>query len=76
MRLPRHGLPGLTPREYEVLTHIVAGRTYCEIARDLVVSDQTVSSHVSNMLRKSGAANRVELAQLTTRADAATPSAP
>ena len=33
----------------------------------LVVSEKTVSVHVSNMLRKTGTANRVELAQLTRR---------
>lgn len=55
---------GITPREREILEHIVAGRTYGEIARTLFLSEKTVSSHVSNLLRKSGAANRVELARL------------
>jgi DNA-binding CsgD family transcriptional regulator len=54
-------ISGLTPREREILTHIVAGRTYSEIARALVVSEKTVGMHVSNMLRKTGTANRVEL---------------
>jgi DNA-binding CsgD family transcriptional regulator/tetratricopeptide (TPR) repeat protein len=62
--MPRGGavLPGLTPREREILTHVVAGRTYGEIAAALVLSEKTVSSHISNMLRKTGAANRIELA--------------
>jgi DNA-binding CsgD family transcriptional regulator len=60
-------LPGLTAREREILAHIVAGRTYGEIARELVLSEKTVSVHVSNMLHKTGAANRVELAQLAHR---------
>ncbi len=60
-------LPGLTPREREVLAHVVAGRTYGEIARDLVLSEKTVSVHVSHLLHKTGAANRVELAQLARR---------
>ena len=47
-------LPGLTKREREILTHIVAGRTYGEIARALFLSEKTVSSHVSNILRKTG----------------------
>lgn len=55
---------GITPREREILEHIVAGRTYGEILRALFLSEKTVSSHVSNLLRKSGAANRVELARL------------
>ena len=56
-------LPGLTTREREILTHIVAGRTYGEIARALFLSEKTVSSHVSNILRKTGSANRVDLAR-------------
>jgi DNA-binding CsgD family transcriptional regulator len=65
-------LPGLTAREREILAHIVAGRTYREIARELVVSEKTVSVHVSNLLHKTGAANRVELAQLARRVGTAT----
>ena len=60
-------LPDLTPREREVLAHIVAGRTYGEIARELVLSEKTVSVHVSHLLHKTGTANRVELAQLARR---------
>jgi DNA-binding CsgD family transcriptional regulator len=60
-------MPGLTAREREVPAHIVAGRTYGEIARELVLSEKTVSAHVSHLLRKTGAANRVELAQLARR---------
>jgi DNA-binding CsgD family transcriptional regulator len=58
---------GLTAREREILRHIVAGRTYREIARALVVSEKTVSVHVSNMLRKTGTANRIELSELARR---------
>ena len=67
-RTADHPIAGLTAREREVLEHVVAGRTYGEIARDLFVSEKTVSSHVSNLLRKTGAANRVELAQLARHA--------
>ena len=52
----------LTRREREVLDHVVAGRTYAEIAGALFLSEKTVSSHISNILRKTGTANRVELA--------------
>ena len=61
------GLPGLTTREREILAHVVAGRTYREIARALVISEKTVSSHISNLLRKTGADNRVDLSRLATR---------
>ncbi len=61
------GLPGLTAREREILAHVVAGRTYGEIAAALVISEKTVSSHISNLLRKTGTDNRVDLSQLATR---------
>lgn len=55
--------PGLTPSEREILAQVVAGRTYGEIARELVISEKTVGVHISNLLRKSGTSSRVELAQ-------------
>ncbi len=61
--LPR-ALPRLTPREEVILGHVVAGRTYGEIARALFISEKTVSSHISNLLRKTGTSNRVDLARL------------
>jgi DNA-binding NarL/FixJ family response regulator len=67
-------LPGITPREREILAHIVAGRTYGEIARELVLSEKTVSVHVSHLLHKTGAANRVELAQLARRVASSGPA--
>ena len=53
---------GLTPREVEVLAHLVAGRSYGEIAAALFISEKTVSVHVSNLLRKTGTTSRVEAA--------------
>ena len=52
----------LTPREREILSHIVAGETYSQIAASLYISEKTVSVHVSNLLRKTGTASRIELA--------------
>ncbi|MCD9197924.1 LuxR family transcriptional regulator [Aeromicrobium wangtongii] len=68
---PPHETPsllGLTTREREILAHVVAGRTYGEIARDLMISEKTVSSHISHLLHKTGTANRVDLARLAARA--------
>jgi DNA-binding CsgD family transcriptional regulator len=65
-------IPGLTGREREILAYLVAGRTYAEIAKALVLSEKTVSVHVSNMLRKTGTASRAELAQLANRLQART----
>jgi DNA-binding NarL/FixJ family response regulator len=52
----------LTARETEVLAHIVRGRSNGQIAQELFLSRRTVSTHVENILRKLGAANRVEAA--------------
>jgi DNA-binding NarL/FixJ family response regulator len=57
----------LTKRELEVLTHLVAGRTYAEIASALFISEKTVSVHISNLLRKTGTSSRREVAALAMR---------
>jgi ATP/maltotriose-dependent transcriptional regulator MalT len=50
----------LSERELEVLTLLASGRTNAEISRDLFVAVGTVKSHVNNIYRKLGAANRAE----------------
>jgi DNA-binding NarL/FixJ family response regulator len=59
--------PGPTTREREILDHLVRGSTYAEIAATFVISEKTVSSHVSNLLRKTGTSSRVELSRLAAR---------
>ena len=54
----------LTARELAVLKMIAAGASNKQIARDLYVSHSTVATHVRNILRKTGAANRTEAAEL------------
>jgi DNA-binding CsgD family transcriptional regulator/tetratricopeptide (TPR) repeat protein len=58
---------GLTPREQEVLQHLVEGRTNRQIARALFISEKTASVHVSNIMSKLGAANRSEAAAIAHR---------
>ena len=60
-------LTPLTPREREVLGHLVAGRTYAEIATALFISEKTVSTHVSNLLRKTGTSSSREAVALALR---------
>jgi DNA-binding CsgD family transcriptional regulator len=60
-------LAGLTGREREVLAFLVAGRSNGEIAKELFISDKTVSAHVSNILRKTGTTSRVAAAALAER---------
>lgn len=57
----------LTPREREVLTLVVAGKTNGEIAAELFISTKTASVHVSNILAKVGAATRTEAAAIAHR---------
>ncbi|WP_165553778.1 helix-turn-helix transcriptional regulator [Kribbella capetownensis] len=64
---PGTPLSTLTSREREILAFLVAGRSNGEIAKDLVITDKTVSAHVSNILRKTGTASRLEAAALAVR---------
>ena len=50
----------LTSREFEVLKMLAAGRSNQAIARELVVTLDTVKKHVGHVLGKLGAANRTE----------------
>ncbi len=51
---------GLTGREVEVLRLVATGKTDREIAGELFISAATVSTHVRNLLNKTGVANRTE----------------
>ena len=55
-------LAELTPREHEVLTLVGSGLTNAEIAEELVVSPLTAKTHVSRVMIKLGARDRVQLA--------------
>jgi DNA-binding NarL/FixJ family response regulator len=60
------GIPGLTPREIEILKLLAKGRSNREVAEVLTISEQTVKNHVSTLLGKLQLRNRVELALLVT----------
>lgn len=51
----------LSPREQEVMKLIARGYTYREAASSLFISDRTVESHVSSVLRKLQLSDRREL---------------
>lgn len=54
------GAAPLTRRETEVLHGLAAGHTNRQIARQFCVSEGTVKSHVRQILRKLGVANRAQ----------------
>lgn len=52
---------GLSPRELDVLRLLLTGSSTGDIAQRLTIGGETVRDHVKNLLRKTGARNRVEL---------------
>ncbi|MFE6701424.1 DNA-binding response regulator [Streptomyces sp. NPDC057718] len=60
-------LPTLTSREQEVLRNLAEGMSTAETAARLRVSPATVKSHVSHVLTKLGARNRLEAVLLFQR---------
>jgi two-component system response regulator FixJ len=55
---------GLSPREREVLQHVVAGKTSKVIAYDLGISPRTVEVYRASMMMKTGARSLSELVRM------------
>ena len=53
---------GLTPRELEIVSAIVAGLSNKDMARQFAISEQTVKHHLTRIYSKLGVSNRLELA--------------
>ena len=58
-------LEALTPREREVMDHVVAGRHNREIAAALAISPRTVEVHKARMMDKLGVGSVAELVRLS-----------
>ena len=69
LRQPKEDPLGeLTEREREILRLVAAGKANKEIARELVISERTARTHVSNILRKLGLSSRTQAALWAVRA--------
>jgi DNA-binding NarL/FixJ family response regulator len=72
---PHEGLDELSPRELEVLTLIARGSNNREVAEALYLSPFTVKTHVSRILMKLGARDRVQLVVIAYQAGLVSPTA-
>jgi DNA-binding NarL/FixJ family response regulator len=63
----------LTPRELEVLGRMAAGLSNSEIADELIVGDNTIKTHVSHILNKLGARDRIQAVILAYQAGVTDP---
>jgi DNA-binding NarL/FixJ family response regulator len=61
-RVPAQPIDPLTSREEEILLTVARGRTNSEIADELHISLSTVKTHLTSVMNKLGARNRVEIA--------------
>jgi FixJ family two-component response regulator len=58
----------LTPREREVLTHVIAGRLNKQIAADLGTVEKTIKLHRGRMMHKVGVRTVADLVRIAERA--------
>ena len=66
----------LTPRERQVLALLATSDSYHEIAQTLVVSDETVRTHVKRILRKLETPSRTQAVVVAMRTGLLTPPTP
>ena len=62
-------LESLTPREYEILTHVITGRLNKQIAYSLEISEKTIKIHRGRVMEKMGVDSVAELVRLTENVD-------
>ncbi|GAA3475334.1 response regulator [Nonomuraea roseola] len=71
---PVDGVDTLTPRERELVAWVATGRSNEEIAKELVISRDTVRTHVSRAMVKLHARDRAQLVVFAMRAGLVLPS--
>jgi FixJ family two-component response regulator len=61
----RGRMASLTPREHEVLDHVVTGRLNKQIAADLGITEKTIKVHRARAMEKMGVSTLAELVRKT-----------
>ena len=69
LELIKAKMTALTPREREVLVHVVAGRPNKQIAADLGTVEKTIKVHRSRMMEKLGVRTVADLVRMTQKLD-------
>lgn len=66
----QRGLSQLTPREREVLRHVVAGKRNKQIAAELGTTEKTIKVHRARVMKKMGAGSLADLIRMVQKAHA------
>ena len=69
LELIKAKMTALTPREREVLVHVVAGRPNKHIAAELGTVEKTIKVHRSRMMEKLGVRTVADLVRMTQKLD-------
>lgn len=64
----RRRLASLSPREAELLTHLIAGLSNKQIAAELHIAEKTVANHRARLMDKMAAANGPDLVRMVMEA--------
>ena len=67
----REGIGSLTPREHEIMTHMISGILNKQIAGELGIAEITVKIHRGRVMKKLGTDSVVELTRLCEKAGVA-----
>jgi FixJ family two-component response regulator len=65
LQMVRGRMASLTPREHQVLEHVVTGRLNKQIAADLGITEKTIKVHRARAMEKMGVSTLAELVRKT-----------